>query len=197
MSGRLLKNGLLSAQGTDKHHKNAKKKTPTSPDWSHSTCQHPGESQLLCWGLYHTSRCLSDTRCITAQQLSFALYYKGTGEDTATNSPPEPCTMQETLAFRVSPKDTQSNNHQETVSRLNTAQEQFHSSRGHNNSLANMFKVSWSLFGEFSEILIKQWLPWSISNYSTTHEYCWKSEKQIHRKRSRASWDSNPRPSEY
>ena len=62
--------------------------------------------------------------------------------------------MQETLPFRVSPKDTQSNNHQETVSRLNhSAQEQFHSSRGHNNSPADVFKVSWSLFGEFSEIL--------------------------------------------
>ena len=34
-----------------------------------------------------------------------------------------------------------------------SAQEQFHSSRGHNNSLADVFKVSWSLFGEFSEIL--------------------------------------------
>ena len=68
MSGRLLKNCLLSAQGTDKHHKKKlKRQKPTNPDWSHSTCQHPGESLPLCWGSCHTSRCLSDTRCITVQ----------------------------------------------------------------------------------------------------------------------------------
>ena len=52
--------------------------------------------------------------------------------------------------------------------------------------------IVWGIFRNSSNF-IKQWLPWSISNYSTTHEYCWKSEKQIHRKSSRTSWDSNQR----
>ena len=84
--------------------------------------------------------------------------------------------MQETLAFRVSPKDHSKQQSPEDCSKTeHSAQEQFHSSRAHTNSLADssqsvMFVV-WGIFRNSSNF-IKQWLPWSISNYSTTHEYC-------------------------
>ena len=62
--------------------------------------------------------------------------------------------MQETLAFRVFPKDhSKQQSPGDCFKTEYSAQEQFHSSRGHNNSLADVFKVSCSLFGEFSEIL--------------------------------------------
>ena len=62
--------------------------------------------------------------------------------------------MQETLAFRVFPKDhSKQQSPGDCFKTEHSAQEQFHSSRGHNNSLADMFKVSCSLFREFSEIL--------------------------------------------